>query len=318
MDDFQAALCPCHAGNTSSLLVRTAGLGHSSDMSAAPLSPSSSPAPSSPRPPQRARSATPPSLRPPRFQTIRTITALILREMGSTFGRSPGGYVWAVVQPLGMIAVLALGFSILVRKPALGTSFILFYATGYLPFDLYGDISNKVTTALNYSRPLLAYPRVTWMDAVLARLILNTLTNLTVACILISAILMLIETRTVIQIIPIVTGMGLVVLTGLGVGLLNCLLFSLYPVWAVLWGIINRPLFLASGVLFLYEGMPKFAQDVLWWNPLLHAISEVRTGFYPTYHGDFVSLSYAYGVALVLVALGLLLLGKHYKTVLEQ
>lgn len=277
--------------------------------------PSSSALPATPPLPQTPAQ---PSLRPPRFQTIRTVTALILREMGSTYGRSPGGYVWAVVQPLGVIAVLTLGFSILIRKPALGTSFILFYATGYLPFDLYGEISNKVTAALNYSRPLLAYPRVTWMDAVLARLILNTLTNLTVACILISTILMLIETRTVLEMMPILAGMGLVVLLGLGVGLLNCLLFSLYPVWAVLWGIINRPLFLISGVLFLYEGMPRFAQDILWWNPLLHAISEVRTGFYPTYHADFVSLGYAYGVALALVALGLLLLGKHYKSVLEQ
>ena len=277
-----------------------------------------SPAPVSPLlrapPPAPAQ----PSLRPPRFQAVRTITALILREMGSTYGRSPGGYLWAVVQPLGMITMLALGFSLLVRKPALGTSFILFYATGYLPFNLYGEVSNKVAMALRYSRPLLAYPRVAWLDAVLARLVLNTLTSLTVACILISAILMLVETRTVIQITPILVGLGLVTLMGLGVGLMNCLLFSLYPVWQVIWGIFSRPLFIASGVLFLYEGMPPLAQSILWWNPLLHAISEIRTGFYPTYRGDFVSLGYSYGVALVLVAFGLLLLGRHYKTVLEE
>ena len=49
--------------------------------------------------------ATPPQpmLKPPRFRALRTITALILREMGSTYGMSPGGYVWAVLQPVGMV-----------------------------------------------------------------------------------------------------------------------------------------------------------------------------------------------------------------------
>ena len=41
-----------------------------------------------------------PELRPviqhTRFATLRTITALILREMATTYGRSPGGYVWAI------------------------------------------------------------------------------------------------------------------------------------------------------------------------------------------------------------------------------
>ena len=60
-----------------------------------------------------------PQLSAPRFLTLRTITALVLREMSATYGRSPGGYVWAVVQPIGMILFLSVGFSLLVRSPSL-------------------------------------------------------------------------------------------------------------------------------------------------------------------------------------------------------
>jgi capsular polysaccharide transport system permease protein len=259
-----------------------------------------------------------PSLRPPRMRTARTIFALILREMSTTYGRSPGGYVWAVLQPLGGIILLSYGFSLLVRSPSLGTSFVLFYATGYLPFEMYSSLSQKIGAALRYSKPLLAYPRVTWLDAIMARFILNTLISILVFVIMISAVMIAVETRTIIDIVPILSGMMMVALAGLGVGMMNCLLMGYFPVWERLWGIINRPLFLASGVLFLYEDMPTLVQNVLWWNPLIHAIALVRTGFYPTYEASFVSQPYVYAVSLALILLSMIFLRKGYKAALER
>ena len=54
-------------------------------------------------------------------------------------------------------------------RPLIGTNFPLFYASGYLVFQMYHDIANKVATSLRFSRPLLAYPAVTFVDALLAR-----------------------------------------------------------------------------------------------------------------------------------------------------
>ena len=260
----------------------------------------------------------PQTLKPPRFLSLRTITALILREMESTYGRSPGGYVWAVLQPVGMIVLLSVAFSLLVRQPSLGTSFMFFYATGFLPFDMYGSLSSKISGALMYSRPLLAYPRVTWIDTIIARLILNSLTLVTVFTIVIAGIVALTETRTHLDIIPVLLGLSMAITIGLGVGLMNAVLTGLFPVWAIIWGILSRPLFLASGILYLPEDMPTSIQNILWWNPLLHVTGLVRTGFYPTYDAHFVSLTYGYGFGFVLVALGLIFLRAHYKTVLQQ
>jgi capsular polysaccharide transport system permease protein len=256
--------------------------------------------------------------RPPSYRATRTITALILREMGSAYGDSPGGYLWAVLQPLGMIALLTLMFSLVLRTPPLGTSFILFYATGYLPFHLYTVVARKTATALRYSRALLAYPSVTWLDAILARLILTAITEITVMCIVMGAILMTVEMRTIIDILPMVLAVVLAILIGLGVGLINCLVGGLFPVWNIVWGIVSRPLVIASGVLFLYRDMPPFVQDILWWNPLLHVTGLARSGFYPTYDASYVSVPYTFGVALVMIALGLVFLRAHYKSVLEQ
>tara|TARA_R100000935_G_scaffold36216_1_gene57173 strand:- start:4509 stop:5423 length:915 start_codon:yes stop_codon:yes gene_type:complete len=260
---------------------------------------------------------TPQSLKAPRFLSLRTITALVLREMESTYGRQPGGYLWAVLQPIGMIVLLSLAFGILVNKPPLGTSFIFFYAIGYLPFDMYGSLSMKISTALNYSHPLLSYPRVTWMDAILARFILTVLTQVTVFCIVVGGIMMLYDTRSHFQLIPVMQGLGMAATVGLGIGLLNCLLSGLFPVWTTIFGILSRPLFLASGVLFLLDSMPRGVQDVLWWNPLVHIIGLVRRGFFPTYDASFVSMYYGYGFGLVLTVVSLIFLQAYYKKILQ-
>ncbi|MGX9857608.1 ABC transporter permease (plasmid) [Limimaricola variabilis] len=259
-----------------------------------------------------------PGLKPPRFQGFRTIAALTLREMSSTYGRSPGGYVWAVLQPVAAIMVLALAFSLVLRAPSLGNSFILFYATGYLPFSLYGALAGKLAAALRYSKPLLAYPRVTWLDAILSRLLLNLLTNVMVLLIVIGGILWFTDARATLDPGPIMLGVGLAAAIGIGVGLMNCLLIGLYPLWGQVWAIVSRPLFLASGIFFTYEDMPSLVQDILWWNPILHAVGEMRRGFYATYEASYVSLAYGYGLAGVLTLFGLLFLRRYHKQVLEN
>lgn len=258
-----------------------------------------------------------PSLPGRRFQSMRTITALILREMGSTYGRSPGGYVWALLEPIGAILLLSVGFSLIIRMPSLGTSFLLFYATGYLPFSMFQSVSQKVANALRYSRSLLAYPRVTWADAVIARFTLTVLTQLTVFVVLVTGILAFADTRAVLTPSAILTGLSMAAGLGLAAGLMNCLLFGLFPVWQQIWTILTRPLFLASGVFFLYDDMPQLARDILWWNPLLHATGEVRRGFYPTYDAAYVSGAYVFALSLGFIALGLMLLRRYHKRVIE-
>ncbi|TDK50889.1 ABC transporter permease [Antarcticimicrobium luteum] len=264
-------------------------------------------------------SAPPPAQAGPRrFATLRTVFALILREMSTSYGRTPGGYAWAILEPLGAILVLSVGFSLVIRTPPLGTSFILFYATGYMPFDLYQTLANTIGKAINFSKPLLKYPAVTWLDAVLARFLLNSLTGILVTILLIAGILAVIDSRTVLNLPPAVEAMGLAMLLGLGVGMMNCAIMGLFPLWETIWSIITRPLFIASGVFFLYDTMPPLAQEILWYNPLLHITGLMRTGFYATYTASYVSHVYVLGVSLALLAMGLILMGRYHREILNR
>ena len=254
-----------------------------------------------------------------RFATPRTITALILREMSSTYGRSPGGYLWAVAEPAAGIVLLTAIFSLVgFRVPPLGTNFAIFYATGILPFMLYSDVSGKVSQSLRFSKKLMAYPRVTFMDALLARYLLNLSTQFLVSYVIFSTILFFNETRTALDFGKILTSFAMAGSLAAGVGVMNCYLTTRFQVWSRIWAISNRPMFIISSIFFLFESVPDQYAYYLWYNPLVHIIGKMRSAFYPYYDAPYVSVTYVFGLSIILTAFGLVLLKKYHRDILNR
>lgn len=266
-------------------------------------------------PPPVARAPDPSTNR--RFATLRTISALVLREMSATYGRSPGGYVWMILEPALGITLLTAIFSAGFRNPALGTNFAIFYATGLVPFQMYVTIAGSVGNAVKASRSLLAYPGVTFFDALMARLILTVLTQALVSYVVISAIRMIYVTQTVVEFDTILVGYSMLIVFATAVGLMNGFLFMKYEIWARVWGIISRPLVFISGVIFLYDNMPEPYRGWLWWNPLVHCIGVIRSGFYIHYDALYASPLYVFTVSAIVGVTGMLFLSRHYRELLE-
>ena len=251
------------------------------------------------------------------FATFRTIGALILREMSTTYGRSAGGYIWAILEPAGGIAMLTLIFSLGFRSPPLGTNFAIFYATGLVPFLMYIDISGKVAISVMFSKQLLAYPAVTYVDAILARFILNILTQLMVGYVIFTGILLAFETRTTLELDRIALGFAMTGALALGVGIMNCFLMSMFPVWQRVWSIANRPLFILSCIFFTFESIPQPYRDWIWYVPTVHLTGTFRAAFYPGYEASYVSPIYVFGLSGVLAAVGLVFLRRYHRDILD-
>jgi len=246
-----------------------------------------------------------------RLKTLRSIMALILREIATTYGRSRGGYLWAILQPTGTIAVMTVVFSAAFRSPALGTNFPMFYATGFLPFALYLDASNKVTQSLMFSRQLLQYPTVSFVDAIVARFLLSLLTRLMVFYLVMSGIVFVFDLPLILDFPAILISLAMAATLGLGVGCMNCFLKSMYPIWEQIWNVLTAPMFIISTIFFTLEVVPPQYRTYLWFNPLVHIVAMMRRGFYPMYDAAYVSTPYVFGVSLTLIALALAFL-KHW------
>ncbi|MCR8726848.1 ABC transporter permease [Frigidibacter sp. ROC022] len=248
----------------------------------------------------------------------RVIMALVFREMSTTYGQSSLGYLWALLEPLAGILLLTLVFSLAFRSPSIGTSFPLFYASGLLPYLAYQQISQKISQALRFSRPLLFYPRVTFIDALLARLILNALTQVMIFVLVLAGILIAYRIDVILNIPAIALSLAMSFSLAFGVGVLNCYLFWQIPIWRSVWKVVNRPMFVLSCVLFIFDDVPQPYQDWLWWNPLVHVVGMMRSGIYATYDSSYVSPLYVFLVALATAAFGLLQLHRWHRNIVED
>ncbi|RDD64370.1 sugar ABC transporter permease [Thalassococcus profundi] len=255
---------------------------------------------------------------PRKTNTLRTIVALIMREMSTTYGRSTLGYLWAILEPVCGLILLSILFTFAFRSPSIGTSYPLFLASGLLPFMMYSTISTKIAGSLRFSRQLLAYPAVTFMDALLARLILNAMTNVMIYFLVMSSIIILFRLQVILDPAAIALSLFLAIFFALGVGVMNCFLSAAFPVWNQAWSIVTRPLFFVSCVIYTFESVPQPLQDYLWYNPLVHIVGQGRSGIYATYDAQYVSVIYVCMISGTLVTTGLLLLRRYYRDLLTK
>ncbi|MBM2575608.1 ABC transporter permease [Jannaschia sp. Os4] len=253
-----------------------------------------------------------------RLQMIRTIGALMLREMSTTYGKSSLGYFWMIAEPIASIMLLTVVFSIMLRSPSLGDNFPLFYASGVMTFSIWSLMVGKMGQSLMFSRQLISYPGVTYLDALIARFLLTALTQTMVAYIIYGAIIVTYDVDVTLRIEWIALAQGLCFLSAAGLGTLNAFMLPAFPWYRPIYSIIMRPMFLVSTTIYIYEEVPSPYDQWLLINPLVHIIGIARRGFYITYEAAWASPLYVVGLAMVSLTVGLALLRRDVRMVLDR
>ncbi|MBS8262798.1 ABC transporter permease [Roseibium polysiphoniae] len=227
------------------------------------------------------------------------VSALVIREMATRYGTKIGGYAWAIIDPLAFVILLSLIFSAISRVPALGTNFPVFFAAGYMPFWIYRSMSDQIAGSITGNKHLLSYPIVHPYDTVFSRLILQLVTIFVVCIIIFSGIGHFIEPLPKLNMEKILVASGIAIMFGMGVGMINVVLFHMSSTYQQVFTIVNRPLFLLSGVFILPESIPHPYQDYLLWNPLVHIVAIFRQGFFGTYRALLVDFNWLLAVSVV-------------------
>ncbi|MBD9641927.1 ABC transporter permease [Ensifer sp. ENS07] len=237
---------------------------------------------------------------------FRVVAALVVREMSTRFGSKPGGYVWALLDPVAHILLMTLIFRAIARMPALGSSFALFFATGYIAFQFYHAVTGYLNSAIRANKALLSYPNVAPIDAIVARFVLQACTTSLVALVVLGCIVATSRAEVDLHWPAIVEAVSMACTFGLGVAMINVVLFIKYPLYEQVFNILNRPLFLISGVFFLPDSIPAPYREIVLINPLVHIIMNFRQGFYPQYRAAGLDMDYVYRIAFLTMFVGML------------
>lgn len=237
-------------------------------------------------------------------QQARIVGALMMREMRTRFGERRLGYAWAIIEPLVQIWLLVFIFSLMGRRPPLGTSFEMFFLNGYIPYMIFSQITKQAGAAVAGNRGLLSFPPVKNLDTVWARVLLEVATG-AVALIM----LMMIFASSGLSVMPndpivFVQGYLMIALLAVGVGMVNAVLSSIMPVWSTIMGWITRLQYFVAGIFFLPDHLPPAARHMMGWNPVAHGIIWIREGFYRDYHSIVLDRGFLATSILILLLTG--------------
>lgn len=238
---------------------------------------------------------------------LRVIHALALRETRTRFGANKLGYVWALLEPLFWIGTFAGLFAIADRQTPGGMAVVPFLATGVITYELVLKTADKGSQAINGNKALLFYPQVQTLDLILARGALELSTYGVVFALIIGGWAFTVPQVRIDDLLMVMTGLLLAGLLGMGLGLVLCGLNVLSTTVDRIRGPLFRPLFWVSGLFFTAESLPKHIRDVLLWNPIIHCIEVVRSGFFTGYQTRHADLGYVGAWILGLFFIGLTL-----------
>ncbi|MGB0497273.1 MAG: ABC transporter permease [Rubricella sp.] len=225
-------------------------------------------------------------------------TALVLREIEASGGRTPGGYAWAVVEPVAVVLLLTFTLGAFFEAPPVGPGFALFFASGYLPFALYVDVSARVAASIRFSKPLMAYRPVGPVQAILARFMLAALTQIVVCVPLLASAVATAPAPVWPDWTTILAGFAIMAALAFAFGALTAAVAVHLPLWERLWAMVNRPLLLFSAVIYTVEDAPERWAALLVLNPLVHGIGLVRAGLFDGYGAHYVQPHYPVLLAL--------------------
>ena len=155
----------------------------------------------------------------------RVIHALIIRETRTRFGDSKLGYGWALLEPILHILMLSLVFGVMMRgRPPIGDDFFIFYYTGIIPYHLFIHTSTSMTYAITSNGSLLQLPLVTTFDVLVARGLLELITDILVAIMLLAGFGLVGLGTLPHDIVALSAPVGMVCLLAFGIGFINAVL----------------------------------------------------------------------------------------------
>lgn len=252
-------------------------------------------------------------------QHYRVVAAMMVREVSTRYGSKPGGYAWALIDPVAHVAMMTIIFEAIARMPALGSSFALFFATGYLPFNFYQAMTSYITGAVKANKSLLNYPVVSPADVVVARYIVQVLTSALVSVLVILCVVALEDVHLHgVEFGRVVAACFLGSLLGLGVALVNLSIYARSALYEQVYNIASRPMFLISGVFFLPDSLPHPFKEIILYNPIVHVVMLFRTGFYPEYRAIGMDLEYVGEFTAVTIFVGLALFSLSWRQMREE
>ena len=238
----------------------------------------------------------------------RVIGALVMREMGTRYGRQGLGFAWVIGEPL----IFCFGVLILwsATKPSYehGIKLAPFVMTGYMSLILIRHFINLLASALQANLGLMYHRQVSPLHIFMSRALLE-FGGATGAFFVVYAILLALgQVSLPHDYLLLYTGWVLLAWTSLGFALLLTGLAMRYEIMERLVPVLSYMLIPISGAFYMVSWLPAQAREFVMYIPFVHGIEMVRAGVFGEFVTTYFNAPYALFTGAIMNIIGLLII----------
>ncbi|BBP46174.1 transport permease protein [Thiosulfatimonas sediminis] len=210
--------------------------------------------------------------------------ALFMREVLTRLFANRMAWFWLFVEPILFVVVMVgLRSFIRVMDQIGGVDMIPWMIIGLAAFFMFRDGMNNGMNAIGAGKALFAYRQLKPIDTVIVRIFTIGLLHLLVLLIFVIGMLLLGFTMTPHNLLLSMGAWLTLWFFGLGVGLTLAVVTQFATEFGKIINVLSLPLMILSGAFLPFHHMPHAIQEILLWNPVLHAIELIRIGFFEGY-----------------------------------
>lgn len=229
---------------------------------------------------------------------------LVLRDLQRQYTKFRLGYLWTIIEPLGMAIVLWFVFSMLLGPRKLGLQpYLLFLSIAILPWWWFTKGIAQMARVFQRNRAQLRVsllPTELWVLRVLLLTMMEFILSLPV--IVVAMIITRSYPGPLILLFPV--GIALQFLIMYGLGLLIASSAVVIPDLARIVRIVMRALFYLTPIIYSIINIPEGLRAYASLNPLVAPLGLYRVGWWPDERESWSGFLVSLGVGLVIFVIG--------------
>ncbi len=236
---------------------------------------------------------------------IRVVHALFIRELMVRYGRENIGFAWAILEPMILTCGVMVVWTVMGGHSKDGVKAVELVFTGYMPLTLWRHLTGPVINMFRSNASLLYHQRITLLDMVMARQLLELCGTTAALAVIYSTLLLFGMIEGAVDYSLVFLGWLMMAWIGSAVGALLAAITERYEVaerFVMPFQYLNIPI---SGAFYMVDWLPPWAQHAISWHPLVHVYEVFRAGYFGPMVVTHYDLFYFSVCAFILSFLGL-------------
>lgn len=235
------------------------------------------------------------------------IAASVRRDFASRYLGTQLGFIWAIAQPVALIAIYTIVFAQIMRPVLPGHTspyaYGIYLTAGITLWGLFTELLSRLVGMFVHNANLLkkvSLPKVTLPVIVVA----NSLLHFAIVMGLFALVLVAIGAWPGVVVLAVIPTVAVVIALATGLGLLLATINVFYRDVEHSLALILNFWFWLTPIVYPTRALPDAWQAILAWNPMAPLVAAIQTIFVDRLWPDWSLLVYPLVLALLLLALG--------------